>query len=227
MTVVRYVLVKVRPGVSLDAFETFEREVDYVKAAQNPSIVSYRTHRINGLDAGIEGGPWDFMERIEVTSQADYEKQAATGSKEFLDLLYSKWLDRSKTVAIWSERIEPVEGPAGDGQRSSPRAIVRYVFAALQPGVDREEYERYEREVDYVVAGRLKSIVSYCTHRLTGVSANIGGGPWDYLERIEITDRAAYDAEIATLGKELIAELYEKYLAKPKTKSVWTELVDP
>jgi hypothetical protein len=47
------------------------------------------------------------MERIEVTSQADYEKQAATGSKAFLDLLYTKYLDRSKTVSIWSERIEP------------------------------------------------------------------------------------------------------------------------
>jgi hypothetical protein len=107
MAVVRYVLVKLRPGVDIDAFERFEREVDYVKAAQNPSIISYRTHRIIDLDMGIEGGPWDFMERIEVTSQADYEKQAATGSKEFLDLLYTKYLDRSKTVSIWSERIEP------------------------------------------------------------------------------------------------------------------------
>jgi hypothetical protein len=106
-------------------------------------------------------------------------------------------------------------------------AIVRYVFAALKPGVDREEYERYEREVDYVVAGKMKSIISYRTHRLTGVSPNMGGGPWDYVERIEITDRAAYDAEIATLGKELINELYEKYLDKSKTKSVWTVLVDP
>ena len=105
--------------------------------------------------------------------------------------------------------------------------IVRYVFAALKPGVDRQEYERYEREVDYVVAGKMKSIISYRTHRLTGVSPNMGGGPWDYVERIEITDRAAYDAEIATLGKELIDELYEKYLDKSKTKSVWTVLVDP
>jgi hypothetical protein len=106
-------------------------------------------------------------------------------------------------------------------------AIVRYVFAALKPGVDREEYERYEREVDYVVASKMKSIISYRTHRLTSVSPNMGGGPWDYVERIEITDRAAYDAEIATLGKELITELYEKYLDKSKTKSVWTVLVDP
>ena len=107
MTVVRYVLVALKPGVPIDEFERFEREVDYAKAAKNPSIVSYRTHRITGLDAGIEGGPWDFMERIEVTSQADYEKQAATGSKEFLDLLYTKYLDRSKTVALWSELIDP------------------------------------------------------------------------------------------------------------------------
>jgi hypothetical protein len=107
MTVVRYVLVKLKPGVPIDEFERFEREVDYVKAAQNPSIVSYRTHRITDLDTGVEGGPWDFMERIEVTSQADYEKQAATGSKEFLDLLYTKYLERSKTVALWSELIEP------------------------------------------------------------------------------------------------------------------------
>src|SRR5260221_13451523 len=107
MTVVRYVLVALKPGVPIDEFERFEREVDYAKAAKNPSIVSYRTHRITGLDAGIEGGPWDFMERIEVTSQADYEKQAATVSKEFLDVLYTKYLDRSKTISIWSEPIEP------------------------------------------------------------------------------------------------------------------------
>lgn len=107
MAIVRYVLVALRPGVPVDEFERFEREVDYAKAAKNPSIISYRTHRITEVSPGVEGGPWDFIERIEVTSQADYEKQAATGSKEFLDLLYTKYLDRSKTVSIWSELIEP------------------------------------------------------------------------------------------------------------------------
>jgi REDY-like protein HapK len=106
-------------------------------------------------------------------------------------------------------------------------AIVRYVLAALKPGVDREAYERYEREVDYVVAGKLKSIVNYRTHRLTDVVGQLGGGPWHYLERIEVTDRAAYEAEIATLGKELIDELYEKYLDRSKTRSIWTVLIDP
>jgi hypothetical protein len=48
--------VKLKPGVSIDEFEKFEREVDYVKAAQNPSIVSYRTHRMDELDVGVKCG---------------------------------------------------------------------------------------------------------------------------------------------------------------------------
>ena len=35
-------------------------------------------------------------------------------------------------------------------------AIVRYVLAKLKPGVSPEEYERFERGVDDVVAGRLR-----------------------------------------------------------------------
>ena len=106
-------------------------------------------------------------------------------------------------------------------------AIVRYVLAKLKPGVSREEYERFEREVDYVVAARLKTIVSYRTHRITETGARLAGGPWDYIERIEITDRAAYEKEIAAAGKDLIDELYAKYLDRQYTTSIWSELIDP
>jgi hypothetical protein len=106
-------------------------------------------------------------------------------------------------------------------------AIVRYVLAKLKPGVTPEDYERFEREVDYVVAGKMRTIVSYRTHRITAAEARLAGGPWDYIERIEITDRAAYEAELASAGKELIDELYAKYLDRAYTTSIWTELVDP
>ena len=106
-------------------------------------------------------------------------------------------------------------------------AIVRYVLAKLKPGVSPEDYERFEREVDYAVAGRLSTIVSYRTHRITAVDARLGGGPWDYIERIEITDRAAYERELAQTGKELIEELYAKYLDRAYTTSIWTELIEP
>jgi hypothetical protein len=106
-------------------------------------------------------------------------------------------------------------------------AIVRYVLAKLQPGVSREDYERFEREVDYVVAGRLETIVSYRTHRITAADVRLAGGPWDYIERIEITDRAAYEAELASLGREMIDELYAKYLDRRYTTSIWSERVEP
>jgi hypothetical protein len=105
-------------------------------------------------------------------------------------------------------------------------AIVRYVLAKLKPGVSPEEYEKFEREVDYVVARRLKTIVSYRTHRITAADARLAGGPWDYIERIEITDRAAYEKELADAGKELIDELYAKYLDRAYTTSIWSELVE-
>lgn len=106
-------------------------------------------------------------------------------------------------------------------------AIVRFVFAALKPGVDPADYERFEREVDYVVAASLKTIVSYRTHRISEAGAGLQGGPWHYVERIEVTDRAAYEAELATVGKALIDELYEKYLDRSKTVSVWSERIEP
>lgn len=106
-------------------------------------------------------------------------------------------------------------------------AIVRYVLAKMKSGVTREEYEKLEREVDYVVVGRLKTIVSYRTHRITATDARLAGGPWDYIERIEITDRAAYEKELAASGKDLIDELYAKYLDRSYTTSIWSELVEP
>jgi REDY-like protein HapK len=106
-------------------------------------------------------------------------------------------------------------------------AIVRYVLAKLKPGVSPEDYERFEREVDYVVAGKLRTVVSYRTHRITAADARLAGGPWDYIERIEITDRAAYERELAAAGRELIDELYAKYLDRAYTTSIWSELVDP
>lgn len=106
-------------------------------------------------------------------------------------------------------------------------AIVRFVLAKLKPGVSPEAYERFEREVDYVVASKLRTIVSYRTHRITEVGERLQGGAWDYIERIEVTDRAAYEAELAREGKGLIDELYATYLDRASTTSIWSERLEP
>lgn len=106
--------------------------------------------------------------------------------------------------------------------------IVRFVLAKMKSGVTAEEYETFEREVDYAIASRLTTIVSYRTHRITDVGPRLQGGPWDYLERIEITDRKAYEQELANDpdGKRLLDELYSKYLIRESTTSIWTEMIE-
>ncbi len=107
MATIRYVFVKLKPGVKVEDFERFEREVDYVRAPTNPSIISYRTHRIDAAEPGFDGGSWDFVERIEVTSRAAYEAQASSGRKAFLDEIFDKWLVRDATRSFWTTLIEP------------------------------------------------------------------------------------------------------------------------
>ncbi|MBI4627381.1 MAG: hypothetical protein HY729_01620 [Candidatus Rokubacteria bacterium] len=105
--------------------------------------------------------------------------------------------------------------------------IVRYVLARMKPGVSREDYERFEREVDYVFSAKLKTIVSYRTHRITEVGERLGAHGWDYIERIEVTDRKAYEEELAREGKAFLDELYGKYLDRAYTTSIWSELIEP
>jgi len=104
---------------------------------------------------------------------------------------------------------------------------VRYVLAKLKPGVSREDYERFERQVDYVFCEQVKTIVSYRTHRITDVGERIAPSGWDYIERIEVTDRAAYEQELAEKGKGLLDELYSRYLDRSYTTSIWSQLVQP
>ena len=103
-------------------------------------------------------------------------------------------------------------------------AIVRYVLAKLKPGVSPEEYERFEREVDYVVAGRLKTIVSYRTHRIEGPITGAEQAGWHYIERIEVRDKEQYAKDLASpAGQELIRQLYDNYLERPKNIFFWSE----
>ena len=65
----------------------------------------------------------------------------------------------------------------------------------LREGVAAADYERWVREVDYPFARGLESIRSYVVTRLDG-TLDGGPSPYGYLEVVEITDVAAYRAEL-------------------------------
>lgn len=103
--------------------------------------------------------------------------------------------------------------------------VVRNVLVALKPGVDRDEYERFWRQVDHPTTTSLRSVASYRLERMGGAIPGLANGSWDYLERFEITDRAAFEEEAPAVGKTLVEELYARFLDRSRTVVWWSEPV--
>jgi len=101
---------------------------------------------------------------------------------------------------------------------------VRYVITTLKKGVDPAAYEKWLREYDYRVAKTLPSIKSYTTHRIEGPVNGAESAGWHYIERIEVTDVDQYQKDLASpAGQELLRQLYEHYLERPKNIFFWSE----
>lgn len=102
---------------------------------------------------------------------------------------------------------------------------VRFVLVKLKPGVTAEDYETFIRTVDYPVVPSLKTIRSYRTNRIQPEDKD-ASFPWDYMERIEITDRAAYQAELA--ASDGFAEFKRRAPTYVESqKAFWAEIVEP
>ena len=92
---VRYVITTLKPGVRPEDYERWLREYDYRVAKTLPSIVSYRTHRIEGPIHGAESAGWSYLERIEVRDVEQYQQDLASpAGQELIRQLYEHYLDR-------------------------------------------------------------------------------------------------------------------------------------
>jgi hypothetical protein len=105
MSKVRFVINTLKPGVDPATYERWLREYDYRVAKTLPSIVSYRTHRIEGPIHGAEAS-WRYIERIEVRDLEQYQKDLASpAGQELLRQLYENYCDRSKSIFFTTEPI--------------------------------------------------------------------------------------------------------------------------
>ncbi len=102
---VRFVLVKLKPGVTVEDYENFIKTVDYPVVPSLKTIKHYRTNRIEPEDKD-ESFAWDYMERIEITDRADYQEELAnsTGFAEFRRLM-PNYVETQKS--FWAEIVEP------------------------------------------------------------------------------------------------------------------------
>lgn len=72
-----YWLVKLRPGVSAEAYQRFVQTVDYPEIPNIASIRSYRSNRVAGSLPEGKALPFDFIDVVEVTDLAAYARDLA------------------------------------------------------------------------------------------------------------------------------------------------------
>jgi hypothetical protein len=104
----RIVINTLKPGVTPADYEKWLREYDYRVAKTLPSIISYRTYRIEGpIHNAPAAAEWRYIERIEIRDLAEYQADIGSAAgQELIRQLYERYCDRSKTIHFAAVPIE-------------------------------------------------------------------------------------------------------------------------
>ncbi|MEW6472809.1 MAG: hypothetical protein AB1679_11110 [Actinomycetota bacterium] len=88
---------------------------------------------------------------------------------------------------------------------------VVFFLNKLNPDISPQDFECWVREVDYPTARSLTSIKSYVVAR-TPSTLDGNPSPYDYVERVEVTDLDAYRHELGTAPG--IDEFFKEWSAR-------------
>jgi len=91
---------------------------------------------------------------------------------------------------------------------------VVFFLNRLHPHVSGARFEQWVRDVDYPMAHKLSTITSYVVSRIDG---SLDGSPssYQYIERVEVTDLAAYQDELASAqGMDDFFRQWASYVAE-------------
>jgi len=104
---VRFLISTLKPGVDPAEYEQWVRERDYALVRSKPNYLSYTVHRINLPIAGAPDAGWQYIERIEVRSMEQHDRDLASPEGVTLrEELYGRFLDRAKNIYFATEAIE-------------------------------------------------------------------------------------------------------------------------
>ena len=90
---------------------------------------------------------------------------------------------------------------------------VVFFLNKLHRHVTADAYEDWVRNVDYPTAATIPSIVEYRVARLEGLLEGDGSAPYDYIERVLVTDLDAYRRDLKDPRLEDFAKQWSSYVA--------------
>ncbi len=104
---VRFLISTLKPGVDPAEYERWVRERDYALVRSKPNYVSYTVHRIRGPIDGMPKAGWHYIERIEVKSLEQHDRDLASPEGQALrEELYGRFLDRARNIYFATDPIE-------------------------------------------------------------------------------------------------------------------------
>ena len=91
---------------------------------------------------------------------------------------------------------------------------VVFFLNKLHETVRARDYEQWVREVDYPTAKTIPSILDYKVARIEGLLEGDDRPPYDYIERVEITDVDSYRRDLAHPGLDEFKQAWMAYVAE-------------
>ena len=91
---------------------------------------------------------------------------------------------------------------------------VVFFLNKLHSHVTAAAYEGWVRNVDYPTAATIPSIVEYRVARLEGLLEGDGSTPYDYIERVLVTDLDAYRRDLKDARLEDFGKQWSSYVAR-------------
>lgn len=104
---VRFLISTLKAGVDPKEYEAWVRERDYALVRTLPNYIAYTVHRIRTPVQGAENAGWQYIERMEVKSLEQHDKDLASpAGVQLREELYGRFLDRPKNIYFATDAIE-------------------------------------------------------------------------------------------------------------------------
>ena len=103
-----FLITPLKPEVSPVEYEKWVRQRDYPFVESLANVESYQVHRVEGEISGASGARWSYIERIEVRSLEQHEKDLSTEAGMAIREELFRFIDRPKNVRFTSAVVGAV-----------------------------------------------------------------------------------------------------------------------
>jgi hypothetical protein len=95
---------KLKPGVSIEAYKKFSREIDQKVISLQPGVKSFEAYEIKGAEKGE--APCQIVEAVEVESWEVWQKVLSNDAMKPVLKEWGKYGDENSVVPIYGEKIK-------------------------------------------------------------------------------------------------------------------------